>query len=511
MSAICPECDSDIDIDEMEVDIGDELTCSECGSLLRIANDSPLELELADEDDLDDEDDDDDEEEDDDDEDDDEEDEDDEDEDVSDEQSWMPLDRQGRAPRRHAFDYSAPSSSPSAAEWTAHIWRWRPPAVLGPRALAVTADSPSYPDTHRQLALPIARDFGFAHEFIHTARARAARISRQPREPLLLLQGRAVRPLAALRAARGFAVVVDGNNADDRGDYRPGPPGGPRARRAEPARRGGPDEGRHSRAGARAPASHAGTSPRRPACRRAFRMADEVTEREAAANRAGRRRRFAPWVSASSACGITTRSRASRSRAREMARALEPEINARLVAALKALGYQYVSLDLQGYRLGSLNEALRLAARLVTARRALAALALALARSASPTCRSSPASLEDIDSVNFALGVRDFDVARRTGRIRRAIPSTSRSGKVAAAITGLASAAPPSTIEATAAVLRVAASAGWQRSCCCIRVFANIARRGQRRLRCPERGIATALARHSLRHVRCSGTWPSGR
>jgi len=59
-------------------------TCSECGSLLRIANDSPIELEAADEDDLDD-DDDDDEEEDDDDEDDDEEDEDDEDEDVSDE------------------------------------------------------------------------------------------------------------------------------------------------------------------------------------------------------------------------------------------------------------------------------------------------------------------------------------------------------------------------------------------------------------------------------------------
>ena len=34
--------------------------------------------------------------------------------------------------------------------------------------------------------------------------------------------------------------------------------------------------------------------------------------------------------------------------------------NARLVSSLKALGYQYVSLDLQGYRLGSLNEALPL-------------------------------------------------------------------------------------------------------------------------------------------------------
>ena len=51
MSAICPECDSPIDVDEFDVDIGDELTCSECGSLLRVSGESPLEFELADEDD----------------------------------------------------------------------------------------------------------------------------------------------------------------------------------------------------------------------------------------------------------------------------------------------------------------------------------------------------------------------------------------------------------------------------------------------------------------------------
>jgi hypothetical protein len=87
MSAICPECDSDIDIDEADVDIGDELTCSECGSLLRIVNDSPIEFEVADEDDLDeDEDEDEDDDEDDDDEDDEELDEDEEDDGYSDEE-----------------------------------------------------------------------------------------------------------------------------------------------------------------------------------------------------------------------------------------------------------------------------------------------------------------------------------------------------------------------------------------------------------------------------------------
>ena len=54
MAATCPECDSPIDIDEMDVDVGDELSCSECGALIRVASDAPLELELADDEDEDD-------------------------------------------------------------------------------------------------------------------------------------------------------------------------------------------------------------------------------------------------------------------------------------------------------------------------------------------------------------------------------------------------------------------------------------------------------------------------
>ena len=61
MAANCPECDSLIDIDELDVEVDDELSCSECGALIRVASDSPLELELADEEDEDDLDDDEDE------------------------------------------------------------------------------------------------------------------------------------------------------------------------------------------------------------------------------------------------------------------------------------------------------------------------------------------------------------------------------------------------------------------------------------------------------------------
>jgi uncharacterized protein len=44
----------------------------------------------------------------------------------------------------------------------------------------------------------------------------------------------------------------------------------------------------------------------------------------------------------------------------EMPRALEPEIAETLDRELRAIGYQHVTLDLRGYRLGSLNDALRL-------------------------------------------------------------------------------------------------------------------------------------------------------
>jgi alpha-aminoadipate/glutamate carrier protein LysW len=55
--ATCPECDADIEVDEFDVDKGDEITCPECGSDLEVVGLSPIELEAVeeDEDDLDDE------------------------------------------------------------------------------------------------------------------------------------------------------------------------------------------------------------------------------------------------------------------------------------------------------------------------------------------------------------------------------------------------------------------------------------------------------------------------
>ena len=56
--ATCPECDAEIEVDEFDVDKGDQLSCPECGSNLEVVGLSPVELDLApDEDDEDDEDD----------------------------------------------------------------------------------------------------------------------------------------------------------------------------------------------------------------------------------------------------------------------------------------------------------------------------------------------------------------------------------------------------------------------------------------------------------------------
>jgi Uncharacterized paraquat-inducible protein A len=54
--ATCPECDADVEVDEFDVDKGDQLSCPECGSNLEVTGLSPIELDLAPEDDEEDED-----------------------------------------------------------------------------------------------------------------------------------------------------------------------------------------------------------------------------------------------------------------------------------------------------------------------------------------------------------------------------------------------------------------------------------------------------------------------
>src|SRR3982751_6920754 len=93
--------------------------------------------------------------------------------------------------------------------------------TLGDRAVAITADSPSYPERHRALAIRIASEFGLRHEIIRTRELDRPEYRANPSNRCYYCKHELYTELTRLAAARD-AVVVDGNNADDRGDYRPG-------------------------------------------------------------------------------------------------------------------------------------------------------------------------------------------------------------------------------------------------------------------------------------------------
>ena len=93
--------------------------------------------------------------------------------------------------------------------------------ALAGRAWAVTADSPSYPERHRMLAVRIAEQFGLRHEIIRTDELQRPDYRANPTNRCYYCKHELYTHLSRLAADR-HAIVVDGNNADDRGDYRPG-------------------------------------------------------------------------------------------------------------------------------------------------------------------------------------------------------------------------------------------------------------------------------------------------
>jgi uncharacterized protein len=230
--------------------------------------------------------------------------------------------------------------------------------VLGLRVLAVTADSASYPEAHRRLALRVAAEFAIPHEVIRTGELQRPDYRANPANRCYFCKDELYSHLVALARARGFAAVVDGSNADDRGDYRPG-----RQAAREHGVRSPLDEAALSKDEIRALSRDAGLPtwdvPASACLSSRIPYGSEVTEEKL--------RQIEAAEEVLRALGFRIfRVRHHDSLARlelakdEMPRALEPAVNEQLVRDLRALGYQHVTIDLRGYRLGSLNEALRL-------------------------------------------------------------------------------------------------------------------------------------------------------
>ena len=93
---------------------------------------------------------------------------------------------------------------------------------LGSNALAVTAESPSYPTHQRNIAAGLVERYGFRHEFMSSDEMDDANYVANGSNRCYFCKHELYTRLQKMAEARGFRYVVDGNNLDDTGDYRPG-------------------------------------------------------------------------------------------------------------------------------------------------------------------------------------------------------------------------------------------------------------------------------------------------
>ncbi|HSE38179.1 MAG TPA: ATP-dependent sacrificial sulfur transferase LarE [Blastocatellia bacterium] len=227
---------------------------------------------------------------------------------------------------------------------------------LGELALAATGDSASYPSFQRELADQLTRQFGLRHKIILTEEFSDPDYTSNPPNRCYYCKSELYTKLVRLAVERGFEVICDGTNVDDVGDFRPG---------REAARE----------RGVRSPLLESGLT--KSDIRELSRRAELPTWNEPASACLSSRVPYGQLVTIEKVSMIDKAEMALKKlgfrqvRVRhhgdvarieiakgEMPRALDPEMALRMAAALKELGFKYVTLDLEGYRTGSLNEAL---------------------------------------------------------------------------------------------------------------------------------------------------------
>ena len=95
-------------------------------------------------------------------------------------------------------------------------------AALGDRALAITADSPSIPRSELKDAQSIASQFGFQHRVIDTFETQDPRYQENSPQRCFFCKGELYSRLLPIAEQEGFDWVANGTNSDDLGDFRPG-------------------------------------------------------------------------------------------------------------------------------------------------------------------------------------------------------------------------------------------------------------------------------------------------
>ena len=233
---------------------------------------------------------------------------------------------------------------------------WAAHHVLGDNAIAITADSASIPESHKRDAEALARQCGFRHEYIPTFEFDNPDYARNDANRCFHCKDELFTRLEEVGRQRGFAHIVYGVNQDDLGDYRPGQ----NAARIHQVK---------------APLMEAGLT--KAEIRELSRRAGLPTwDRPASACLASR----VPYGTPVTIETVKTVERGEEAvktlgfrqfRVRyhgelvrlefakeEMEKVLTVGMAARLTAIFKPLGFHYVTIDLEGYRQGSMNEVL---------------------------------------------------------------------------------------------------------------------------------------------------------
>jgi len=235
---------------------------------------------------------------------------------------------------------------------------WAANRVLGKNAIAMTADSASLPESHKRDAEAFVERFGISHEYIATYEFDNPEYVRNDPNRCFHCKDELFTRLAQVGRERGYENIVYGVNLDDLGDYRPGQNA---AKKHEVA----------------APLADAGLS--KAEIRELSRLAGLPTWDRPASACLSSRIPYGTAVTIENVKTVETGEEEIKAlgfrqfRVRfhgelvrieiardEMERAMTVEMAHRFTAIFKRLGFKYVTLDLEGYRQGSLNEVLNL-------------------------------------------------------------------------------------------------------------------------------------------------------
>lgn len=229
--------------------------------------------------------------------------------------------------------------------------------VLGNRARAVTAVSPSLSERQRELALSFASSYGLNHRVIHTREVDDPRYTKNPSNRCYFCKSELYTYLEQVRLESKAEAIFDGSNADDLGDYRPGRQAAGENAVVSPLVEAGLSKD-NIRALSRKWGLPTWDQPAMPCLSSRFPYGVEITKEKL--------RQVDSAESFLRTLGLKNfRVRHHEYLARieidqsEMSKILDLNLFEQISRELKVLGYRYVTLDLQGFRSGSLNEGLK--------------------------------------------------------------------------------------------------------------------------------------------------------